>query len=103
MSDIFQYVFGLRQGEMLSPLLFSPFIEDLQLYLQDRITCGLNTDDSNIILLLSADCMVLVGNSPEDLQCSRDWLYQYYSEWCLTVNTLKTKIVVFRKRRKLVL
>ena len=97
-SDFFQYAVGLQLGEVLSPLLFSLFVEDLELYLQDRITCGLNIDDINIILLLFADDMVLVGNSPVDLQCSLDRLYQYCSEWGLTVNIFKTKIVVFRKR-----
>ena len=41
--------------------------------------------------------MGIVGNSPEDLQ-SIDLLYTYCLDWGLTVNTLKTKIVVFRKR-----
>ena len=97
MSDFFQYAVGLRHGEVLSPLLFSIFVEELELYLQDRITCGLGIDDINIILLLFADDMVIVGNSPEDLQRSLDMLHNYCLNWGLTVNTLKTKIVGFRK------
>ena len=97
-SDFFQYAVGLRQGEVLSPLLFSLFVEDLELFLQERVTAGLSIDDINLILLLFADDMVLVGNSPEDLQNSLNRLHMYCSEWGLTVNTSKTKIVVFRKR-----
>ena len=55
MSDFFQYAVGLRQGEVLSPLLFSLFVEDLELYLQDSTTCGLSMEEINIILLLFPD------------------------------------------------
>ena len=98
MSDFFEYAVGLRQGEVLLPLLFSLFVEDMELYLQDRATCGLSKEEINIVLLLFADDMVIVGNSPEDLQNSLSLLFQYFSDWGLTVNTQKTKIVVFRKR-----
>ena len=97
-SDFFQYAVDLRQGEVLSPLLFSLFVEDLELFLQERVTAGLSIDDINLILLLFADDMVLLGNSSEDLQNSLNRLHMYCSEWGLTVNTSKTKIVVFRKR-----
>ena len=76
MSDFFKYAVGLRQGEVLSPLLFSLFVEDLELYLQDRAICGLSMEEINIILLLLADDMVIVGNSPEDLQNSLNLLFK---------------------------
>ena len=98
MSDFFEYALGLRQGEVLSPLLFSLFVEDLELHLQDRATCGLSIEEINIVLLLFADDMVIVGNTPENLQNSLNLLFQYCSDLELTVNTQKTKIVVFRKR-----
>ena len=101
MSDFFQYAVGLRQGEVLSPLLFSLFVGDLELYLQARTTCGLSIEEINIILLLFADDMVIVGNSPEDLQNSLNLLFKYCSDWGLTVNIQKTKIVVFRKRAQI--
>ena len=36
-SDYFNYAVGLRQGEVMSPLLVSLFIEDLELFLQKKI------------------------------------------------------------------
>jgi len=45
-SDYFSYAVGHRQGEVMSPLLFSLFIEDLELYLQDDVNCGIAIDDS---------------------------------------------------------
>jgi hypothetical protein len=40
----------------------------------------------------------VVARTPEDLQNSLDLLYTYFFKWGLEVNTMKTKIVVFRKR-----
>ena len=41
---------------------------------------------------------MILGESPEDLQDSRNELYKYCDKWGLEVNTAKTKIVVFRRR-----
>ncbi len=51
-SDFFEYSIGLRQGEVMSPLMFSVFLEDLELYLQDRVGSGLEIYDLTLILLL---------------------------------------------------
>lgn len=40
-SDYFDYAVGLRQGEVTSPLLFSLFVEDLELYLQNEVHLGI--------------------------------------------------------------
>ena len=85
MSDFFQYAVGLRRGEVLSPLLFSLFVDDLELYLQDRTTCGLSMEEINITVLLFADDMVIVGNSPEALPNSLNFLLKYCSDWGLAV------------------
>ena len=45
-----------------------------------------------------ADDMVILAETPEDLQSSLDNLYQYCRMWGLEVNTGKTKCIVFRKR-----
>ena len=66
----------------------------------ELVTAGLSIDEINIIILLSAGDMVLIGNSPEDLQNSLNRLHLYCSEWGLTVNTSKTKVVLFRKKGK---
>ena len=96
-SDFFDISVGLKQGETLSPILFSLFLEDLELYLQSRPDSGLCLNDINIMLLLFADDMVLLGDTPEDLQNSWDKLQEYCQKWGLEVNVLKTKIVVLEK------
>ena len=51
--------------------------------------------------MLYADDIIIFGNSPEDLQKSLAILEDYCSKWKLTVNTNKTKIMVFRKGGRL--
>lgn len=97
-SEYFEYAVGLRQGEVISPILVSLFMEDLELYLQQDVNSGLLIDDIVLILLLFADDMALIGRSVEELQESLSLLHTYCNTWGLEVNTEKTKIVVFRNR-----
>ena len=89
---------SLKQGDSMSTILFSLFVEDLELFLQNKIDSGLTLDDIILILLMFADDMVIYGTSLEDLQNSLNQLKIYYDTWGLSVNTDKTQIVVFRKK-----
>ena len=60
-SDFFEYSVGLRQREVISPILVSLFQEDFEIY------PGLLIDDIVLILLLFADDMVILGESPDEL------------------------------------
>ena len=44
----FEYSVGLRQGEIISPVLVSLFLEDLELYLQRRAESGWLIDDISV-------------------------------------------------------
>ena len=78
--------------------MFLWFVEDLEIYLQTRPDSGLCINDINIMLFMFADDMVIIGDSPEELQAILNTLHDYCSKWGLEVNTVKTKIVVFHKR-----
>ena len=82
----------------MSPLLFSIFVEDLELFLQKDNNSGLSIDDITIILLLFADDMAIIGKTPSEVQGHLENLHEYCNTWGLKVNTEKTKIMVFRKR-----
>ena len=43
----------------------------------------------------------LLAETPDDLQCILNSLHTYCQEWNLTVNTDKTKIMVFRNMGKI--
>ena len=89
LSDSFEIPVGLKQGEIMSPLLWALFIEDLELFLQGDFNSGIQIDELEIILLLFADDLVIFGNSPKDLQNSLNKLYEYCQTWGLEVNTQK--------------
>ena len=44
-SNIFKHSVGLRQGEILSPILASLFLEDLEHFLQNKTVSGIIIDD----------------------------------------------------------
>ena len=79
-------------------MLFSLYVEDLELYLQTSDLSGLKLQDITLILLLFADDMVIFGEDQNDLQNSLNMLSEYCERWGLEVNTDKTKVMVFRKQ-----
>ena len=93
-SDFFASDIGLLQGEITSPILFSLFVNDIELSLQYNINAGLSLC---IYLLLFADDAVLMSETREGLQMSLIQLEEYCLKWNLYVNVEKTKIMIFRK------
>ena len=53
-----------------------------------------------MFLILYADDIVIFENSGQELQTSLNLLEQYCNQWKLTVNTSKTKVMIFRKGGK---
>ena len=90
---------GLLQGESTSPLLFSLFVNDLENSLPDE-KVGINVVNILIKLLMFADDMAIFSTTIEGLQAGIDNLSKYCSKWGLTVNIIKTKIVIFRRGGK---
>ena len=94
---------GVGQGEILSPMLFSIYLYDLKSFLVRNqvpgIKCEVNEEDVYIyiklLVLLFADDTIIFGNNKEDLQLALDVFEKYCTEWKLTVNISKSKIVVF--------
>ena len=59
-------------------------------------------DDKDIHCLMFADDRVLFSKSPTDLQEKLNRLEDYCKDWCLSVNTSKTKIMIFNKAGQLI-
>ena len=97
LSDFFKSDVGLLQGEVLSPFLFSLFVNDLETYLEQNPNASLTLDQLSMYLLMFADDTVIFSESVEGLQLSLNNLESYCNKWDLTVNIDKTKIVVFKK------
>ena len=95
-SDFYKSFKGLIQGDALSPLIFSLFINDIELELMNSDCSSLQIQDINLFLLMYADDTVLLAETPENLQMLLDSLHIYTEKWGLKVNTVNSKIVVFR-------
>ena len=88
---------GVRQGECLSPFLFSMFVNDLESELIEKGVEGLDLNFIKLFLLMYADDIVIFSEMEVGLQNGLDVLFDYCNKWKLTVNAQKTKIVIFRK------
>ena len=96
LSGEFSCMLGVRQGECLSPFLFSMFLNDLE---EDFLIHGIEGIDIGLIklfILLYADDIVIFSSSSEALQDGLNQLEAYCKRWKLKVNTSKTKVMVFR-------
>lgn len=95
-SDFTSFV-GVRQGECLSPFLFSMYLNDLENEFEMKGVEGINLGMLKLYLLLYADDIVIFSNTKEGLQKGLDVLADYCNKWKLTVNIDKTKVMIFRK------
>ena len=99
-TNWFESANGVKQGDALSPTLFSVFVNDLLECIQNT-GMGVKYDDSLILNILAyADDIVLFSDSPEELQAMLNLVSDWCRKWRLKINTDKTKIVQFRKTRK---
>ena len=106
-SSYFACENGVRQGENLSPILFSILLNELESHLILRDGRGIDiSPDLNeqfwlkILVLLYADDTVLLAESAYDLQKNLNLFQEYCSQWNLKVNPCKTKVVVFGAKNK---
>lgn len=91
---------GVLQGEVMSPQLFSLFLSDLDTYLHAQNCRGIRINSRDEIRLLAyADDLVILADSPYQVNRMLSALESYCEEFKLTVNTDKTKIVLFKKDR----
>ena len=98
-SEWFEKNCGVRQGDCLSPTLFSLYINDLAVHLKDyRPTIDLN--GVHINSLLYADDIVTVVETEDQLQNLLKLVYNWCLTWRLKVNTDKTNILHFRPTRQ---
>ena len=109
-SSYFGSFTGVRQGEMLSPLLFAFYINDLEGFLRDKGVSPLggllkisgevvDFNDYDLIFFIDlltlfyADDTIVFADTAIGLQFALEELENYCDKWKLTVNEDKTKIM----------
>ena len=71
---------GVKQGAVLSPLLYSLFVNDLLVELEQS-GLGMRMDNIFCGAPMYADDLALIASSPEDLQSMIDIVAQYATKW----------------------
>ena len=98
-TKFFPITIGLRQGCILSPLLF-----DLLNGLVDvikRANVGIQYGNEKIALLLFADDIVLMAETKQDLPTLMDITYEFSQKWRFNFNYDKCAVMVFQFKRRL--
>ena len=96
-SMLFPCDIGVRQGENLSPLLFSIYLNDLEQFLSQSgnvngVTCSNNNieESAHILLklfvMLYADDTVILAETADDLQNALTQYALYCDTWKLHIN-----------------
>lgn len=93
LSDFFETHAGVKQGCLLSPTLFTLYLEDLFEFLGG----GLTINGENIRILLYADDIVILSDDIDIMQNMINRLEMYCDQWKMEVNLEKSEMLIFRK------
>ena len=98
LTDFFKCPFGLKQGCLASPILFSIFINEFANEVERSGLRGVQLfpDLIEILLLMFADDLALISDSVLGLQRLLNLLYSFCKTKDLIVNILKTKVSVYK-------
>ena len=100
-SDFFDLDLGVRQGCVLSPLLFNIFLSDLAKKFQSldgKFILG----QSSINALFWADDLLILTESEKQLKILLKTLEEYCETNELVINSKKTKCMIFNKNGRLI-
>ena len=97
-TDYFNCMQGLKQGCLVSPVLFSFLINELasEILLRGKHGIQLLPSEIELFLLMLADDIALLSSTPVGLQTQLNVLYEVANRFGFLVNLEKIKIVVFR-------
>ena len=100
LTELFSCNKGIRQGDGLSPVLFSLFMNDLPQYFKESKSPGVMLGNRTINCLMYADDLLIISPSPEGLQQSLNVIHRHAQQWKLKVNTKKSNIIIQRAKEK---
>lgn len=101
LSSEFSVARGVRQGDILSPLLFNIFINDIIKEFHVNLCEAPSILQQKVGCLLYADDLVIMSTSKDGLQHGLDRLTNYCRRWKLEVNLSKSKLMCLSKARQM--
>ena len=90
-TEWFDLSTGVRQGCVMSPILFSLFVNGLAREINKRAV-GIAVGDRRVRLLMYADDIALLAETASDLQTMLDVVTTYSRQWRFRVNPKKAKV-----------
>ena len=100
-TDWFSVTQGVKQGCVISPTLFSIYVNDLAVEL-DNLNCGVSLQETlNISVLLYADDIAILSETEAGMQTMLNKLDDWCRKWRITVNETKTKVLHFRPKARI--
>ena len=84
---------GVRQGCILSPLLFSLYTEELILKVK-QMGFGMEVGDERLCILMYADDVIIMSENGEELQSMLNTVLRYSLDFCVKFSEDKSKVVV---------
>ena len=88
---------GVKQGCVLSSLLFNLFVNDIPSIFNKDICKPIKVGNILLSCLMYADDIVLLSESKEGIENCLNKLSEYTQKWMMEVNTTKSKIITFQK------
>lgn len=82
-------LFGVKQGDVLSPILFLLFVSELALHIKDanQVIC---LDDTNLAFLLNGEGIILRAESESDIENMLNVISVWCHKWKLAISQSKT-------------
>ena len=92
---------GVRQGCVLSPMIFNLYIEEAIKEFKDKIDTGIEIQGQKIAMLRFADDIALLGNNKIELEEALNGINQILIEEIkMKINKNKTKVLVCTKKEQ---
>ena len=98
-SDYFDVLTGTKQGGVISPRIFSLYVDDLIARLRKR-GIGCHIIELFIACLFYADDLCLIAPTRSAMQELINCCQEYCAEYCLSFNIKKSKILIFGNATK---